>query len=70
MPGVALSFASFLQLRDQDGQPLLEILERAWTQERFSFEGSFYKYRNITVIPRPLQRFAQPVRTFAVYRGG
>jgi alkanesulfonate monooxygenase SsuD/methylene tetrahydromethanopterin reductase-like flavin-dependent oxidoreductase (luciferase family) len=35
---------------------VLEILRRSWTEERFSFEGAFYKYRNITVIPRPLQK--------------
>jgi alkanesulfonate monooxygenase SsuD/methylene tetrahydromethanopterin reductase-like flavin-dependent oxidoreductase (luciferase family) len=34
---------------------VLEILQRAWRQERFSFEGDFYKFRNITLVPRPLQ---------------
>ena len=34
---------------------VLEILMRAWTSERFSFEGSFYNFRNITMVPRPLQ---------------
>jgi alkanesulfonate monooxygenase SsuD/methylene tetrahydromethanopterin reductase-like flavin-dependent oxidoreductase (luciferase family) len=35
---------------------VLEILQRAWTSDRFSFEGSFYNYRNITLVPRPLQQ--------------
>src|SRR5580765_8260791 len=26
---------------------VLEILKRAWSDERFSFEGSYYKFRNI-----------------------
>ena len=34
----------------------IEILIRAWTQERFSFEGKFYKLRDVTVVPRPLQK--------------
>src|SRR5882762_6328488 len=35
---------------------VLEILKRSWSSERFSFEGSFYNYRNITMVPRPLQK--------------
>jgi alkanesulfonate monooxygenase SsuD/methylene tetrahydromethanopterin reductase-like flavin-dependent oxidoreductase (luciferase family) len=35
---------------------VLEILKRSWSSERFSFEGSFYKFRNITMVPRPLQK--------------
>ena len=34
----------------------IEILVRAWTQERFSFEGKFYKLRDVTVVPHPLQK--------------
>jgi alkanesulfonate monooxygenase SsuD/methylene tetrahydromethanopterin reductase-like flavin-dependent oxidoreductase (luciferase family) len=34
---------------------VLEVLQRAWRQERFSFEGDFYTFRNITLVPRPLQ---------------
>jgi alkanesulfonate monooxygenase SsuD/methylene tetrahydromethanopterin reductase-like flavin-dependent oxidoreductase (luciferase family) len=35
---------------------VLEILKLGWSEERFSFEGSFYKYRNIRIVPQPLQR--------------
>src|SRR5262245_731364 len=35
---------------------VLEILQGSWSQERFSFPGQFYKVRNVTVIPRPLQQ--------------
>jgi alkanesulfonate monooxygenase SsuD/methylene tetrahydromethanopterin reductase-like flavin-dependent oxidoreductase (luciferase family) len=35
---------------------VLEILQGSWTQERYSFEGRFYKVRNITLVPRPLQK--------------
>jgi alkanesulfonate monooxygenase SsuD/methylene tetrahydromethanopterin reductase-like flavin-dependent oxidoreductase (luciferase family) len=35
---------------------VLEILRGSWTRERYSFAGRFYKVRNITVVPRPLQQ--------------
>ena len=44
---------------------VLEILERAWSDEHFSFEGSFYKFRNITLVPRPLQKPYPPLRIAA-----
>ena len=44
---------------------VLEILKRAWSDERFSFEGDFYKFRHITVVPRPLQRPYPPLRIAA-----
>jgi alkanesulfonate monooxygenase SsuD/methylene tetrahydromethanopterin reductase-like flavin-dependent oxidoreductase (luciferase family) len=34
---------------------VLEILKRAWTQERFSFQGDFYKFDNVCVTPKPVQ---------------
>jgi alkanesulfonate monooxygenase SsuD/methylene tetrahydromethanopterin reductase-like flavin-dependent oxidoreductase (luciferase family) len=44
---------------------VLEVLQRSWTQERFSFEGDFYKFRNITLVPRPLQTPYPPLRIAA-----
>jgi alkanesulfonate monooxygenase SsuD/methylene tetrahydromethanopterin reductase-like flavin-dependent oxidoreductase (luciferase family) len=34
----------------------IEILLRAWTQERFSFQGKFYNVDDVTVVPKPLQK--------------
>jgi alkanesulfonate monooxygenase SsuD/methylene tetrahydromethanopterin reductase-like flavin-dependent oxidoreductase (luciferase family) len=34
----------------------IEILLRAWTQERFSYDGHFYKVKDISVVPKPLQK--------------
>jgi alkanesulfonate monooxygenase SsuD/methylene tetrahydromethanopterin reductase-like flavin-dependent oxidoreductase (luciferase family) len=34
----------------------MEILKRAWTQERFSFEGKFYRFDNVCVSPKPYQQ--------------
>jgi alkanesulfonate monooxygenase SsuD/methylene tetrahydromethanopterin reductase-like flavin-dependent oxidoreductase (luciferase family) len=44
---------------------VLEVLKRSWSNERFSFEGDFYKFRNITMVPRPLQKPHPPLRIAA-----
>src|SRR6476646_5643604 len=44
---------------------VLEILERSWREERFTFEGTFYNYRNIKIVPRPLQKPHPPLRIAA-----
>jgi alkanesulfonate monooxygenase SsuD/methylene tetrahydromethanopterin reductase-like flavin-dependent oxidoreductase (luciferase family) len=44
---------------------VLEILQRSLQEERFSFDGSFYRYRNVTVVPRPLQKPHPPLRIAA-----
>jgi len=40
----------------------LEIIRRAWTTERFSYEGRFYRVENLSVVPRPVQRPHPPIR--------
>ena len=40
----------------------LEIIRRAWTQERFSFRGKFWDVEEITVVPRPAQSPHPPIR--------
>jgi alkanesulfonate monooxygenase SsuD/methylene tetrahydromethanopterin reductase-like flavin-dependent oxidoreductase (luciferase family) len=44
---------------------VLEVLKRSWSNERFSFEGDFYKFRNIAMVPRPLQKPYPPLRIAA-----
>jgi alkanesulfonate monooxygenase SsuD/methylene tetrahydromethanopterin reductase-like flavin-dependent oxidoreductase (luciferase family) len=39
----------------------LEILERAWTQERFSYEGQFWQIPEIALSPKPLQKPHPPL---------
>lgn len=34
----------------------IEILVRAWTQEKFSYEGKYYKVKDVSVVPKPLQK--------------
>lgn len=44
---------------------VIDILKLAWTDERFSFEGSFHRFRNVTIVPRPLQKPYPPLRIAA-----
>jgi alkanesulfonate monooxygenase SsuD/methylene tetrahydromethanopterin reductase-like flavin-dependent oxidoreductase (luciferase family) len=34
----------------------LEILLRAWTEDRFSFAGKYYRVDGLSVVPKPLQK--------------
>jgi hypothetical protein len=40
----------------------LEIIRRAWTEERFSYRGRFYQVEELAVVPRPVQRPHPPIR--------
>jgi alkanesulfonate monooxygenase SsuD/methylene tetrahydromethanopterin reductase-like flavin-dependent oxidoreductase (luciferase family) len=39
----------------------VEVVMQAWTQERFSFHGTHFRFENIEVMPKPLQRPHPPV---------
>ena len=40
----------------------LEIIRRAWTEERFSYRGRFWEVEELAVVPRPVQRPHPPIR--------
>ena len=39
----------------------LDVILRAWTQDRFAFDGAHYKIPEVHVAPRPVQRPHPPV---------
>jgi natural product biosynthesis luciferase-like monooxygenase protein len=39
----------------------LEVIEGAWRQEDFSYDGQFYKANHVTILPRPLQKSGPPI---------
>lgn len=43
----------------------LEILVKAWTEERFTYEGKYFQYRNVCVTPKPFQKPHPPLRVAA-----
>src|SRR6266566_5897051 len=34
----------------------LEILKRAWTEDSFSYDGQFYSFHNVHLVPKPYQK--------------
>jgi alkanesulfonate monooxygenase SsuD/methylene tetrahydromethanopterin reductase-like flavin-dependent oxidoreductase (luciferase family) len=43
----------------------LSILEKAWTQERFSHEGQYFQFHDVCVMPKPYQKPHPPIRMAA-----
>lgn len=41
----------------------VEVLLRAWSNEKFSYEGKFYNVKDVTVVPRPVQKPHPPLYT-------
>jgi len=39
----------------------VEILLRAWTEDSFSYQGRYYRFKDLTVVPKPLQRPHPPL---------
>lgn len=39
----------------------LDILELAWTRERFSYSGQYYKLNDVSVVPKPVQKPYPPI---------
>ncbi len=64
--GHAWLFArSGVDLADSRGRfdEAVEILVRAWTEDKFSYEGRFFRFQDLTVVPRPLQKPHPPLYT-------
>ena len=43
----------------------LDFILQAWTHESFSYQGKYFRARDLTVIPRPVQQPHPPVRVAA-----
>ncbi|HKV53956.1 MAG TPA: LLM class flavin-dependent oxidoreductase [Candidatus Binataceae bacterium] len=51
---------SMTESRDRFNESL-EIIEQAWREPTFSYEGKFYKAHDVSILPRPVQRPAPPI---------
>ena len=49
-------------------QECLEVILAAWRNERFSYEGKYYQFNDVCVIPKPYQRPHPPLRIAATTR--
>src|SRR5262249_39521505 len=43
----------------------LEILRKAWTQERFSHDGKYFQFNDVCIMPKPYQKPHPPIRIAA-----
>jgi alkanesulfonate monooxygenase SsuD/methylene tetrahydromethanopterin reductase-like flavin-dependent oxidoreductase (luciferase family) len=41
----------------------VDILVRAWTEESFSYNGRYYRFKDLSVVPKPLQKPYPPLYT-------
>jgi alkanesulfonate monooxygenase SsuD/methylene tetrahydromethanopterin reductase-like flavin-dependent oxidoreductase (luciferase family) len=41
----------------------IEILQRAWTEDKFSYAGKFFNVKDVSVVPRPFQHPHPPLYT-------
>jgi alkanesulfonate monooxygenase SsuD/methylene tetrahydromethanopterin reductase-like flavin-dependent oxidoreductase (luciferase family) len=46
----------------------LEVILKAWTEERFSYEGKYYTCHDVCVLPKPYQKPLPPIRVAATTR--
>lgn len=46
----------------------LEVLVKAWTEERFTHEGKYFQFRDVCLVPKPRQRPHPPIRIAATTR--
>jgi alkanesulfonate monooxygenase SsuD/methylene tetrahydromethanopterin reductase-like flavin-dependent oxidoreductase (luciferase family) len=49
---------------------IVEIMRRAWTEERFGYEGRFFTFHDVRVIPKPLQQPHPPLYQVCVTKDG
>jgi alkanesulfonate monooxygenase SsuD/methylene tetrahydromethanopterin reductase-like flavin-dependent oxidoreductase (luciferase family) len=40
----------------------LDVIMKAWRQERFSHEGTYFSFHDVTVVPKPYQQPYPPIR--------
>jgi len=66
--GVAQTYeaygVSYAESRDRFRE-ILDIVERAWTEESFSYEGTYHRFKDVAVVPKPCQKPTPPIRIAA-----
>ncbi|HET7881175.1 MAG TPA: LLM class flavin-dependent oxidoreductase [Acetobacteraceae bacterium] len=44
---------------------ILDIVQKAWTQEKVSYQGKYHRFADVTVVPKPYQQPMPPIRVAA-----
>src|ERR1700756_756885 len=62
--GVAQTYeaygVSYAESRERFGE-ILEIVERAWSEPSFSYDGVYHRFENVAVVPKPFQKPTPPI---------
>ncbi len=48
----------------------VDVMQRGWTEERFSYRGRFFSFDDVRVIPKPVQRPHPPLYQVCVTKDG
>ena len=66
--GVAQTYeaygVSYAESRDRFRE-ILDIVEQAWTEPSFSYEGKYHRFKDVAVVPKPYQKPTPPIRIAA-----
>jgi alkanesulfonate monooxygenase SsuD/methylene tetrahydromethanopterin reductase-like flavin-dependent oxidoreductase (luciferase family) len=66
--GVAQTYAaygvSYAESRDRFRE-ILDVVVQAWTRPSFSYEGTYHRFDNVSVVPKPHQQPFPPIRIAA-----
>src|SRR5246500_4281859 len=66
--GVAQTYeaygVSYAESRDRFRE-ILDIVERAWTEPSFSYDGTYHRFKDVAVVPKPYQKPTPPIRIAA-----
>ena len=57
----------YSESRERFGE-YLEVMRRAWTEDRFSYQGNYYSFQDVCLIPKPYQKPHPPLRYAASSR--
>ena len=44
---------------------ILDIVQKAWTQEKVSYQGKYHRFEDVAVVPKPYQQPTPPIRVAA-----
>ncbi len=47
----------------------IEVLKRLWSEDHVSFSGTYYRFEDVTIEPKPIQRPHPPIWTAHSHRG-
>ena len=44
---------------------ILDVVQRAWTEPTFSYEGTYHHFKDVSLVPKPYQKPTPPIRIAA-----